>query len=323
MTRADAAAGNAPCGREQALPVFAPALEFDAPRQALLRIADVPPQVLLFEGGTEHVRAAMARWWAALLNCPVRGPQGPCLSCPACLQIGVGEHLDCIALDGRISNKEDEENPGVVRALTIKQIRILRKQLGEAPHGAGRRVVILAGLEAQARTEAASALLKTLEEPLAHSVFVLLVPQREQMLPTLVSRSWVLTLPWPASAEFSLVAKEWEGALTRFLEEGVGWFERTSTRGLESASVQELLLACQKALAAVLAGQADRDLARCFASHLDANGIYAAGELLGRMQDALRYAVNPALAADALATELYALCGARKKSPRQRAAGGM
>lgn len=293
--------------REQALRAFAPALELVLQCRALLRLADAPPQVLLLEGGVERERAAMARWWAALLNCSARGPQGPCLNCRDCLLIGAGEHLDLVALDGRISNKEDEENPGLVRALTMERIQLLRKQLGEAPHGAGRRVVIMAGLEAQIRTAAANALLKTLEEPSAHSVFVLLVPQREQLLPTLVSRSWALTLPWPATAEFSPAAQEWESALARFLEDGGGWFERTAVRGLELARVQELLLACQKALSAALAGQADRELARCFAARLDAHGMHAAGDLLGRMQDALQYTVNPALAADALATELHAL----------------
>jgi len=287
-------------------------LEFSL-RQILLPLADTPPQVLLLEGGTENARAAMARWWAALLNCPARSSQGPCLNCTDCLQIGAGEHLDLIAVDGRISNKEDEENPGPVRALTMDRIQILRRQLGEAPHGAGRRVVIMAGLEAQIRTVAANALLKTLEDPSEHAVFVLLAPQREQLLPTLVSRSWVLTLPWPTTAESSPTAQEWEDALARFLEEGTGWFERTAARGLELACVQELLLSCQKALAAVLAGHADRGLARCFAARLDANGIHAAGALLGRMQDVLQYAVNPnpALAADALATGLYALLRSR------------
>ena len=268
----------------------------------------------------------MARWWAALLNCPARASQRPCLHCQDCLHIGSGEHLNLIAVDGRISNKEDEENPGLVRALTIERVQVLRRQLGEAPRGAGRRVVIMAGLEAQIRTVAANALLKTLEEPPEHSVFVLLAPQREQLLPTLVSRSWVLTLPWPATAEFSPTAQEWESALARFLEEGVGWFERTSTRGLECACVQELLLTCQKALAAVLAGHADRGLARCFAAHLDANGIHAAGELLGDLQDALQYTVNPPLAADALATGLYALLRNRracKKPPCSGLPGGL
>jgi DNA polymerase-3 subunit delta' len=299
------------------LHAFAPALELALPRQALLRLADTPPQVLLLEGGVEHSRAALARWWAALLNCSARGAQGPCLACLDCLLVGAGEHLDLVALDGRISNREDEESPGLVRALTMDRVRLLRKELGEAPHGAGRRVVILAGLEAQRRgDETSNALLKTLEEPTAHAVFVLLVPQREQLLPTLVSRSWTLTLPWPATAEFSPAAQEWEAALARFLEEGGGWFERTSVCGLELAHVQELLLACQKALAAALAGHRDRDLARCFAGRLDARGLHAAGELLGRMQDALQYAVNPALAADALATGLHALV---RRSPRPQA----
>jgi len=293
--------------REQALHAFTPALELASSCQSLLRLANTPPQVLLLEGGSEEERFAMGRWWAALLNCPARGLQGPCLNCPDCLHIGAGEHLDLIAVDGRISNKEDEENPGTVRALTMERVQNLRKQLGEAPHGTGRRVVIMAGLEAQIRIAAANALLKVLEEPLANSVFVLLAPQREQLLPTLVSRSWVLTLPWSATAEFSPAAQEWESALARFLEEGTGWFERTSVRGLELVRVQELLLACQKSLAAALAGQTDRELARCFASLLDVNGIHAAGELLGRMQDALQYTVNPALAADALATGFYAL----------------
>jgi len=274
---------------------------------AILRLAEAPPQVLLLEGGSESTRLALAYWWAALLNCTARTDQGPCLHCPDCLHIGAGEHLDLIIVDGRISNKEDEENPGTVRALTMERVQILRKQLGAAPHGAGRRVVIMAGLEAQIRTAAANALLKTLEEPLAHTVFVLITPQREQLLPTLVSRSWVLTLPSPGTTEISSEAQEWENALVRFLEDGTGWFERTAVRGLEPTRVQDLLLICQKALTAVLAGQADQGLARCFASRLDAHGIHAAVELLGRMQDALYYTVNPALAADALATELYAL----------------
>jgi DNA polymerase-3 subunit delta' len=272
----------------------------------LLRLAETPPQVLLIEGGSENARAALAHWWGALLNCRARTAQGPCLQCPDCLQIGDGEHLDLIAVDGRISNKEDEENPGPVRALTMSRVQALRKQLGDAPHGEGYRVVVMAGLEAHIRTAAANALLKTLEEPLSHSVFVLLVPQREQLLPTLVSRSWALTLPWPGTGEFSPAAREWESLLASFLEKGVGWFEHTSVRGLELARVQELLLACQKSLAAVLAGQAERDLAGCFASRLDGPGVHAAGELLGRMQDALQYSLNPSLAADALATELYA-----------------
>ena len=76
----------------------------------------------------------------------------------------------------------------------MQRVRELKSRLRDAPHGQGRRVVLLMGLSLN-RDEAANALLKALEEPSPTTVFVLLAPQREQLLPTLVSRSFCLTLP--------------------------------------------------------------------------------------------------------------------------------
>ena len=151
-----------------------------------------PRQVLLLEGGSEEQRLDLARYWAARCNCPqaAHAENGaPCLACPVCLQIASGEYLDLAAYDGRISNREDEENPGLVRAFNMQRVRELKSRLRDAPHGQGRRVVLLMGLSLN-RDEAANALLKALEEPSPTTVFVLLAPQREQLLPTLVSRSF-------------------------------------------------------------------------------------------------------------------------------------
>jgi DNA polymerase-3 subunit delta' len=276
-------------------------------RRTLLPLAAKPPQVLLLEGGVEEERFSLARWWAALLNCPRRDGQGPCMSCPDCLLIGEGLHRDFFAVDGRIPNKEDEETPGPVRALTIERARALRDRVGEAPHGAGYRVIVMAGLEEQSRNAAANALLKVLEEPLKRSLFVLPVAQREQLLPTLVSRAWTFTLPWPAVSELSDAEREWEASLVRFLNGGSDWFERSAARGLEAAQARGIVLLCQKALVAVLRGRPETELARSFAAGLDAGGLHALAQTLGRMQEALQYGINPGLAADALATELYAL----------------
>lgn len=296
---------------ENARAAFAPALHLEALR-ALAPLAASPPQALLLEGGTEAERTALALWWAALLNCAIRlsAPENlafPCLECPSCLQIGAGRHFDLFAVDGRISNKDDEERPGPVRALTMDRARQLRRQVGEQPHGPGHRVIILAGLEEQSRNAAANALLKILEEPAPRSVFVLVTPQREQLLPTLVSRSWALTLPWPIGAPLSPSEEEWEAALARFLADGSGWFDITGRRGLELSAVRELVLVCRKSLTAALQGRAHTESARFFAERLDPAGLHAASELLGRMQDALHYTVNPSQAADALAVELFAL----------------
>lgn len=301
-------------------PAFAPGME--RVRDILVPLADAPPQVLLLEGGSEQERTAMARWWAALLNCSSRrkddaspedtegGLSGPCLRCPSCLQIGAGAHLDVHAFDGRISNKDDEENPGPVRAFNMENVRALKSRLGDTPHGAGRRVVILGGLSLT-RDEAANALLKSLEEPSATTVFVLLAPQREQLLPTLVSRGWTLTLPWPAAdaaVDPSLIP--WLDALAGFLAHGRGWLTLTAAKGaVDPILAHQVLLACQKSLTAVLSGAPWRHaplITDRFAALSDA-GRAAAGEVLAQAQEALLRNVNPARVLDWIATQLYSL----------------
>lgn len=291
--------------RQAFSPAFAPGME--RVRDILTPLAEAPPQVLLLEGGTEKERMAMGRWWAALLNCAESHP--PCLRCPSCLQIGAGTHLDMQVFDGRISNKDDEENPGPVRAFNMRNVRALKGRLGDAPHGAGRRVVLLAGLDLT-RDEAANALLKALEEPSATTVFVLLAPQREQLLPTLVSRSWTLTLPWPPTDFVDPALAPWVEALAAFLHHGRGWLTLTGAKGgVDAALAHSLLSAFQKNLAAVLAGapgHRDLPLADRLAALPDA-GRVAAGEVLARAHEALHNNVNPARVLDWVATQLYSL----------------
>ena len=226
------------------------------PLKTLLHaLAQRPPQVLLLEGGSEEQRLEMAFYWAACCQCPqaLRGGT-PCLACPSCLQIAANEHLDLCVYDGRISNRDDEENPGPVRALSMENLRQLKQLLRDAPHGEGRRVIVLAGLTGQ-RAASANALLKALEEPSPHNVFVLLAPQREQLLPTLVSRSLCLTLPWPDPLARNAAPAEWEDAFGMFLQCGRGLFEKTTARNaLDAQLAQLLVLSCQKALARVLSG---------------------------------------------------------------------
>ena len=170
--------------REEAEAAFALALDArqERVRAALNKLASDPPQVLILEGGSVAERFSVALWHAARLNCPEGQP--PCLHCPACLQIGANLFHDLYVLDGR---------EGSIKIETVRELRTI---LGEAPRGDGKRVVILA--EAQSLgVEAANALLKSLEEPRPGVCFLLLAPQRERLLPTLVSRGWVVTRAWP------------------------------------------------------------------------------------------------------------------------------
>ncbi len=297
------------------------ALPFSRVMDRLLRMKATPPQALLIEGGSQAERLASGILWACMLNCESEDA-GPCLCCSTCKRFMQATHRDFFVLDGR------EES------IKIKEVREwVRPVLGEPPREARKRVVLLA--EAQALgIEAANALLKSLEEPLPQNAFIMTAPQRERLLPTLVSRSWVLTLPWPvpgksrglweerafaASAAPEQAAEpsggleslfEWESALARFLGSGQGWFAKTSARGALTQNLALGLLArCQSALAAALMqGKHEASgspVYRAFAAGINTQIARRAYEAFSVCQTALNYNVNPALVMDWLATRLF------------------
>lgn len=290
--------------------IMAPAL---ASRHArvrgfLHRLAANPPQVLLMEGGTVEERAAMSFYWAALLNCTLNESEGPrpCLACSACAQMIACRHRDMFFLDGR------EES------IKIDDVRAVRGVLGEPPRDNGQRMVILC--EAQSLgVEAANALLKSLEEPRPGTSFVLLAPQRERLLPTLVSRSWVLTLAWPeshgadaSSDPLEVQAAEWGDALAEFARTGTGWFQRTASKSsLDNGVAQRVVVYCQRELVSAITGNVHSELARLFAG-VDSLVHRRVDEVLAECQESLVYNVNPAIVMDWLATRVALLCSARR-----------
>lgn len=307
--------------------------EFKRLREILLRFSGNIPQCLLLEGGNAAQRLALAYWWAALLNCNNNlGEEGklsePCLTCPNCLQILNLCHSDILVFDGTIPNKVDEEKPGFIRSFNRPNIRKLKSVLSNLPSSGSKRVVILMSVDI-IREKAANALLKALEEPSANNVFVLLAPQRAQLLPTLVSRSWVLTLPWNShSAEPDPNILEWEAALGAFLSprgsmgSGHGWLTKTGKKNAVDVMLANAIIqSCQKALAqAYTPAPSPRQgiknetnplpqlnpLIMFFRSLTDEQRIFVV-DFLSQCQDALSYAVSPARVMDWLGTQLYSL----------------
>lgn len=282
----------------------------------LRALAASPPRVILLEGGNAQERAETALYWGMLLNCPNSVADGetsgsaPCLDCPVCCTFLARMHRDLFFLDGTTGS------------ITIDEVRAVKATLGEAARETPFRVVILS--EAQSLTEAAAnAMLKSLEEALPATVFVLTAPQRERLLPTLVSRSWTLTLAWPDP----LVAGEntpesenergWIATAAEFLASGTGLFERTGARGgVDAAGAAALIIACRRAMVQALSGATGKDiapgaspgadLARYFASLPD-NRLAIAQAVLAEGQDSLNAQANPALVADWVMTRLYLL----------------
>ncbi|MCY3019076.1 MAG: DNA polymerase III subunit gamma/tau, partial [Planctomycetota bacterium] len=131
-------------------------------RQALVsgRLA----QAYLFCGPRGVGKTSLARIFAKAVNClKGKGPGGvaeePCDTCEACVAIQEGRALDVIEMDAAT-------NRG------IEEIRTLRENVGISPAELRYKVYIIDEVH-MLTTDASNALLKTLEEPPPHAIFVL------------------------------------------------------------------------------------------------------------------------------------------------------
>ena len=131
----------------------------------------------LFAGPRGTGKTTGARLLAKALNCTDRGDDGePCNVCDSCVGITEGTSLDVIELDAASHNK-------------VEDIREMRVNVGTvAAAGGARRVYILDEAHMLSRA-AGNALLKTLEEPPEHVVFVLATTEPYKLLDTIRSRA--------------------------------------------------------------------------------------------------------------------------------------
>ncbi len=163
------------------------------------------PHALLLEGAAGSGRRTLAGLVARAAVC--RAPAGtekPCGTCAACVK---AVHPDITLLGG-------DGTP-----LTVDTVRRLREEAFVLPNEAPYRVMVLA--EAQAMTpQAQNALLKILEEPPAHVLFILTCENRTALLETIRSRCVCLALTattWEEAAPVlhQRLPREEEGALRR------------------------------------------------------------------------------------------------------------
>lgn len=153
------------------------------------------PHALLLEGPEGSGRRTFAREIAAALFC--RGEHKPCGSCNQCRKVLEQNHPDVEYYGG----------DGSRRSFHIDTIRQLRQNAWLLPGEAPCRVCVLCGAE-NMTDQAQNALLKILEEPPEHTVFILTAENRSMLLPTILSRVQTIRLEPLTPAEILPVLRE-------------------------------------------------------------------------------------------------------------------
>ena len=128
----------------------------------------------LFSGPRGTGKTSTARILAKALNCTDLTDGEPCGVCSSCLEIAKGTSLDVHELDAASNNGVEAMRDLVSRA-----------SLGTP----GRQKVYIVDEVHMLSTAASNALLKTLEEPPAHVIFVLATTDPQKVLPTIRSRT--------------------------------------------------------------------------------------------------------------------------------------
>jgi len=165
------------------------------------------PAALLLAGaaGVGKGSFALALAQAALCTQHTQGTEA-CGSCHACRLFLAGAHPDLRLLEAGGTEEATGETatggPSSVQArvIGVERVRDLRDFTEISSHLGGRKVIIVNPAD-RLHPSAANALLKTLEEPPAETIFVLVSARPAQLLPTLRSRCFRLDFRAPDAAE--------------------------------------------------------------------------------------------------------------------------
>ncbi len=128
----------------------------------------------LFAGPRGTGKTTTARLLAKAVNCLAPREERPCNECEICVAVNEGRLLDLIEIDAASNTGVDD-------------VRELRERVGFRPNEARYKVYVIDEVHMLSNA-AFNALLKTLEEPPPHAIFVLATTEPHKILPTVLSR---------------------------------------------------------------------------------------------------------------------------------------
>ncbi len=205
-----------------------------------------PGSAYLFVGPEGVGKKLVARLLAQAINCDLsvqteRTIGDACGRCSSCRKIANLSHPDMTWV----------KPGGLSRRIGINSIRDLCRQISLKAYQAGQRKIFVLTEAERMTTEAGNALLKTLEEPPADSLLVLLTSHPSSLPPTIISRCQIIRFsPLPIkgiqdylgsrfqlpSAQVQLLSRLSEGRLGKalYLKEKMAWEERKKVLDLIS-----------------------------------------------------------------------------------------
>ncbi len=176
----------------------------------------------LFTGTRGTGKTSCAKILARAVNCENPQNGNPCNACPACLGIENGSILDVLELDAASNNGVD-------------QVRALRDEAVYTPAAVRKRVYIVDEVH-MLSTPAFNALLKILEEPPAHLMFILATTELHKVPATIKSRcqqfAFKRILPGQIAQRLEYVAGQESIPLTK---EGAALLARLADGGMRDA----------------------------------------------------------------------------------------
>lgn len=127
----------------------------------------------LFCGPRGTGKTSIAKIFAKTINCEDTEHK-PCLKCENCMAVADGSHPDIIEIDAASNNG-------------VEEVRTLIEKVKYAPLKGKYKIYIIDEVHMMS-TGAFNALLKTIEEPPAHVIFILATTEPHKVLPTIISR---------------------------------------------------------------------------------------------------------------------------------------
>lgn len=251
-------------------------IQKEAWRELIGRL-DRLPHALLLHGAPGVGKLALAERFAQALLCESKG-QGakPCGSCDGCRWFLAGNHPDArflepeaialaldrpasVAEEGDTESSKEKKKPSL--HIRVEQTRGLADFLNLASHRGGRRVAIVHPAE-DMNAATANSLLKSLEEPPAGAVFLLVSHRPARLLPTIRSRCVPVPVPLPdPNAAAAWLAKQGVSAPERWLAFAGGAPLRALeyATGARGAAIERVLLGIASGSREEIGAIKDRD----------------------------------------------------------------